>query len=121
MFNNSVMTAASTAFGAVIVFALLYLLLERKKKALVGALIALVVAYGAFYYWSGKRHTSIFDIPKSIVTERVTAPPVCVTPAPAPTPKPRPRVIRKAPAPTPPVDPRPYCFDPLHLLGCRWP
>jgi len=124
MLNNSAMAAASAVFGAVIVFGLLYLLLERKKKALIAVIIALGLAYGAFYYWSGKHHTSILDVPKSIVTERVTAPPVCVTPAPVPVPKPRPRVIKKAPASPvvkPPVDPRPVCFDPLHVLSCKWP
>jgi len=127
MFNNSVMTAASTIFGAVIVFGLLYLLLERKKKALVIAIAALVLSYGVIYYAMGKKNvSSVWDLPKTIVTERIhkkVQPPVCVQPSPVPVPVPRPRVIRKAPAlpPAPPVpqDARPLCTGPFEFLGCR--
>jgi len=93
LFNQAVTNAAATIFGAVIVFVLLYMVLERKKKALIGVLIAALLGFGVFYWFMGKSNSgTLLDLPKTVVTERVHPVPAPSPVATVPLPKPRPRV-----------------------------
>ena len=93
LFNQAVTNAAATIFGAVVVFILLFLVLERKKKALIGVFLAALLGFGAFYWFMGKSNSSsVIDLPKTVVTERIHPVPSPSPMATVPLPKPRPRV-----------------------------
>ncbi len=51
MTNTAIMTAAATVLGAIVIFILVYMVLERKKKTLIFLFILGLSGYGIFY-WS---------------------------------------------------------------------
>lgn len=95
MVDTAIITGAATLLGAVVVFFLLYLVLERKKKSLVGVLLAFLAGYGIFYWYIGSNNQASLDVPKTVVTERIVKP----VQGPVPLPAPRPRVKKQAAPP----------------------
>lgn len=87
--NAQVMAIVGTIFGAVIVFGLLYLILERYKRLLAALIVVASLGCAGAYWYVARRSVSPLDIPKSVVTEQVKA-------APVPLPRPHTRVKKKA-------------------------
>ncbi len=99
--NSGLMIAAATVFGAVVVFVLLYLVLERKKKTLIVVFLAILTAFGLFYWRMSRHSVAQLELPKPVIAE-----PVHIAPSPLPMPAPRPHAkIKKAvrPQPKPPI------------------
>lgn len=99
--NAQVMAIIGTIFGAVIVFGLLYLILERYKRLLAALIVVVSLGCAGAYWYVARRSVSPLDIPKSVVTEQVKVVPV-------PLPRPRPRVKRRTPRRCPSICPSPF-------------
>lgn len=103
IYNTAVLTAAGTLLGAVVVFVLLYMVLERKKKPLIGMFVLMLAAFSAMYWYMGhKAQVSPMDAPKVVKTETIK-PSSQVQPTPVPLPKARPRVKKAAKPIGPPL------------------
>ena len=75
--NTAVYTAAATLLGAVVVFVLLYMVLERKKKTLIFVLLMVLAGYGIFYWHMGSRDFNTTPpLVGPTVMNTVKAPPV---------------------------------------------
>lgn len=97
--NAQVMAIVGTIFGAVVVFGLLYLVLERYKRLLAALIFVASFACAGAYWYIAHKSVSPLDIPKTVVTERIKAAPVSL-------PRPRPRVKRG-------------CYPPIHRQVLR--
>lgn len=101
IYNTAVLSAGGTLLGAVVVFILLYMLLERKKKELIAAFVVVLIGFGGFYWFMGRKPVAPLDAPKVVKTEAIKPPQV--QPTPVPLPKPRPRVKKAAKPVGPPL------------------
>lgn len=103
IYDTAVLTAAGTLLGAVVVFVLLYMVLERKKKPLIIVFGLMLAAFSAMYWYMGhKAQVSPLDVPKAVKTEAIKPSPQ-MQPTPIPLPKARPRVKKAAKPIGPPL------------------
>lgn len=105
MVNSALITAGATIMGAIVVFLLLFLILERYKKSLIAVFMVVLALFGGAYWYIGRsRAISPLDIPKPVVAEVVKVIPAS---EPVPLPKARPparkKIAAKAPKPQPPI------------------
>jgi hypothetical protein len=97
--DAAIYTASATILGAIVVFVLLFLVLERKKKTLIFVLLMVLAGYGIFYWHMGSRDfNTIPPVVGPTVMNTVKAPPVF---------PPRPHVKKQA-RPACPVKVAPY-------------
>ncbi len=99
VYNTAVLSAAGTLLGAVIVFILLYMVLERKKTPLIAVFLFMMAAFSGMYWYMGHKAPNPLDIPKTVQTEAIKhyplPPQVQPAPLPVPTPKARPRIKKR--------------------------
>lgn len=105
--NAAILTAAATMFGAIIVFVIMYLFLERKKKTLIVVFLAILTAFGLFYWRMSRHSVAQLDLPKPVITTTLTpsdGKPGIMVPIPEPRPRPHAKIKKAAQAkPKPPI------------------